>query len=271
MPSISIVIASYNRATLLEETLKSVFNQKFPDYEVIVIDDGSTDNTYEIVKKYEKKIIYKKINHTGQSAASNEGIRLAKGRYITFLDSDDLWYPDFLLTMYDKIESQDEYDFCFCNFKIFDKDEIIKHSYLKENYQKSGHLFELLLEGQFILNGAFLIKKRCIEKVGGFDEKMKLAKDWDLWLRLTSKFKGFYVDKTLLKIRFHDGNISRDKRISQYNLFTLQKIKEYAPTEFEFYRIKIKKKIKENNRRVGKYQLQKGNLTGFWYLVKSMF
>ena len=210
MPKVSVIIPTYNRASYICETIDSVLDQTFTDYEIIVVDDGSTDNTKEIVslhiEKYSKKIRYFYQENRGEAGARNTGIKESKGEYIAFLDSDDIWHREKLEKQIKALEGSDV-SLVYCSMYI------IKDGYVNYKKRKPSspalNFHDLLLGGKSIpMTG--LVKKNDLDKVGLFDESIKLACDYDMWLRFSMKYKIKFMNEPLAFYRRHASNISRD-------------------------------------------------------------
>ncbi len=199
----SIIIPTYNRADFIHKTINSAIAQTYTDFEIIVVDDGSTDNTQEIVEKIkDKRIHYYKKENAERGAARNYGIKKANGNYITFLDSDDLLYPNYLEEAHNFIELQSDISFFFQSY-----DTITPHGVVISNsnkYRKNIHE-ELITKGNFIAcQGVFI--KRDIMLSNLFHENRTLAgsEDYELWLRLSSKVGIYHNPKTTSALIQHD-------------------------------------------------------------------
>ena len=171
-PKISVVIPTYNCGALIPEALDSIFAQTFTDFEVIVVDDGSTDNTRDVVSRYREDIRYIYQNNKGVSAARNAGIKEARGQYIAFLDADDLWLPEKLASQMRVMTQSDAIGIVACGlFCIDDKNNSVK-TVIPENYSDKDNLIRGLYFDPAIFFGAgssILVRKACFEKVGLFD------------------------------------------------------------------------------------------------------
>ena len=212
-PTVSVIIPTYNRAHLIGRAIQSVLNQTYQDFEVIVVDDGSTDNTEEVIKEYQeqdRRIRY--IRHEknkGGSAARNTGIKLAKGKYIGLLDDDDEWLPEKLEKQMRKFQNSSEKVGVIYSgfFYISEKSgkivsEIIPHL--------RGKVYANLLKGCILGSPTPLIKKRCFQKAGFFDETLPSCQDWDMWIRLSKYYDFDFVPDILAKHHVHGGQISAD-------------------------------------------------------------
>jgi len=220
-PKVSVIIPTYNRAELLPRAIKSVLEQTYQDFEIIVVDDGSTDNTEEVIKEFQeqdKRIKYiKHDKNKGGSAARNTGIKAARGEYIAFQDSDDEWLPE-------KLEKQ---------MKVFKNAlpevGVVYTGFLrikngKENYipsswviKKEGNIHDELLRGNFVTTQSIIIRKECFKKAGMFDEKLPRLQDWELVIRLSK----YYNFKCLTK---HYKDFSNYKKILSGHYFSLGRI-----------------------------------------------
>lgn len=211
-PLVSIVIPTYNHEQYLARAIKSVLKQTHKNAEIIICDDGSSDNTKEVIKKFKhhKKIRYYYQSNQGLASTRNLGIKKAKGEFIAFLDSDDYWLPK-------KIEKQ---------LKIFTKNKQIGLVYCfhywvseagkitgkkKKNYR--GDIWQDLLQGNLIVGSgsAAVVKKECFDKIGLFDESLKSCEDWDMWLRIARVYQIDLTPELLVKITQHPHKIKQQK------------------------------------------------------------
>lgn len=224
---ISVVIPTFNRRQLLAETLVSVYCQTLGDFEIIVVDDGSEDDTPALDALSSDRLVYHRIEHAGASAARNAGLALARGDYIAFLDSDDLWERQFLERMRAALEQVPRAGFVYCDYTTFNGHGVVQKAYLPARYKLRGNLFVQLLESDFISTGALLIRRACLQRTGGFDPKLEIAHDWDLWLRLAREFEAEYVDEPLVRIRIDSGGLTRNTpQLYADNLRILAKLRQ---------------------------------------------
>jgi glycosyltransferase involved in cell wall biosynthesis len=216
-PTVSVVIAAYNARRFLPETLASVFHQTYASWEVIVVDDGSTDGTGELIREYQGKVIYLRQPNRGPSAARNEGIKIARGRYLAFLDSDDLWSAGKLAMQVDFMERNPQIGLVFSDMEEFDQEKTLCGSLL------AGSLFasemvpgppiddaerKLLVE-DFIPTSTVLVRRECLAKVGLFDESFRFSEDRELWLRIARLFPIAVIPAVLGRKRDHDANLTK--------------------------------------------------------------
>ena len=206
--NISVIIPTWNRAERLVNTLQSVFSQSLPPTEVIVVDDGSTDDTREIVRNQFPDVRYLFQQNKGVSSARNTGIKAASGDWIALLDSDDHWQPD-------KLKQQCEQLCASPDYKICHSDEIwIRNGRrvnpMKKHAKQGGHIFRQCLPLCVISPSAVLIHRDLFNEVGLFDERLPACEDYDLWLRICALHPVLYIDRPLItKTGGHADQLSR--------------------------------------------------------------
>ena len=208
---ISIIIPTYNRANLITQSVQSVLNQTYKNIEIIVIDDGSTDNTQKIINKInDKRIRYIKFNkNNGASYARNIGIKIAQGKYISFQDSDDLLNNKKLEKQVKNLKKNKScLDFCKFSIHINDSYNVVFPSnYTEINISNKQLYDELLDKGNFISTQSILVKKSYIQKYL-FDINLPRLQDYDLVLRIIPKVKVSYTNEILLDIYHQNDSIS---------------------------------------------------------------
>jgi len=256
MAKISIIIPTYNYAQYICEAIESVLNQTYKDFEIIVVDDGSTDNTKEVIKPYLNKIKYIYQQNSGPSSARNRGIKEAKGEYIAFLDADDIWLPQKLELQIKFMEKEKEVGLIFSDMILFNEKGIIKNSFLKEKlfFNKLSikplsstekviydNVFNALLQENFIPTNTVIVKKECFNKVGFFDETLFSVEDRDMWLRIGLFYDIGFINFPLVLTRFHETNISANQELAlKSRLKVMKKFLNYSNLP-----IKSKKIIKQ--------------------------
>lgn len=211
-PLVSVIIPTYNYAKFLPEAIDSVLNQTYQDFKIIIIDDGSTDNTKEIIegyiKKYSDKIRYFFQRNKGCEAACNKGIRESKGVYIAILGADDTWLPEKLKMQMDLFEEFSDIGFVHTNHTLFTKQgRITNFKFGVKSRYFSGYIFPYLLRECFIRGSTIIVKKECLDDIGLFDET--LGDDYELWLRLSRKYRAGYIDKSLVMCLEHPEQVHR--------------------------------------------------------------
>ena len=222
---ISVVIPTYNRVAYLSRAITSVLKQSYPVNEIILVDNGSTDQTLGFIKKNftNIKVLVEKIR--GVSFARNMGIKNCKNEWIAFLDSDDEWIKDKIEKQFSLLEKSNfNYHFIHTN-EIWIKNGILKNQ-KKKHFKMGGYIFEDCLDICKISPSSVLIKKELFNKYGLFDSKFKVCEDYELWLRIASKIKIGYIDEPLIKKHGgHKGQLSEKYwGIDRYRIKALEKI-----------------------------------------------
>ncbi len=198
-PRVSVIIPAYNSAAYTVETVDSVLAQTYRDFEVIVVDDGSTDSTREALAPYAGCIQYVYKDNGGACSARNEGIRRARGEYLACLDCDDLWLPEKLEYSLPILEQDPGLGFvCSPCFTIGPTGELIGE--VRYPFDQTNAYMNRLAEN-FVLAPTVVMRRTCLERVGFFDERIFIPADWDLWLRLSRRFRVGYIDHPLSKYR----------------------------------------------------------------------
>lgn len=221
---VSVIIPTYNRESTLGRAIDSVLNQTYRNFEVIVVDDGSTDNTSRVVEKYKNRIRYYSKLHGGVSAARNLGLEKSEGTWVSFLDSDDYWLPK-------KLEKQMEYLQKNPDIMIAQTDEYwIRNGKLvnpmKKHKKYSGWIFEQCLPLCIVSPSAVLIHQKVFNDVGVFDESFPVCEDYDLWLRVSLKYEiALIPEKLVVKTGGHSDQLSRKYwGLDRYRVRALEKI-----------------------------------------------
>jgi len=215
MPLVSVVIPTYNRAAYIAEAIRSVQAQTYPEVEIIVADDGSTDDTAEIVARFGSAVTYLPLTHRGQPAATrNAALRAAEGEYVAFLDSDDLFLQDKLARQISAFHSHPSPALVYSNGYYFREDPIQPTGYLLDGLPTpSGDILAELLRGNLIVSPAMvLITRRSLDAAGMFDERPEFfgVEDYDLWLRIAARFPAVYAPAQVAAVRRHSQGISQD-------------------------------------------------------------
>jgi glycosyltransferase involved in cell wall biosynthesis len=206
-PLVSVIIPTFNRATLIARALESVLSQDYTPIELIIVDDGSTDQTGEILQKYSAKIHYHYQGNSGVSAARNAGIRLSRGEFIAFLDSDDWWVQGKIRSQVEALIESGE--------KVVHTGEIWIRNGKRVNpcnhHQKSGGwIFEQMLPLCAISPSSILMDRVVLQTCGDFDESLPACEDYDLWLRITSRFQVLFLETPyVFKTGGHKDQLSR--------------------------------------------------------------
>ncbi len=213
-PTVSVVIPAYNHERYVGEAIQSVLDQTFQDFELIIINDGSTDNTEaKILKFKDQRIRYYSQENRGLSATLNIGISLARGDYFNFLPSDDAFFPEKLEVQLKVFKEHPNLGIVFSYPQLIDAEgreikEGPEAQWAIVPFETKEEIFPALFERDFLSAPSALIRMDCLKKVGGFDESLKYAQDYDLWMRILKFFDIRLIKKPLVKYRWHGKNLT---------------------------------------------------------------
>ena len=222
-PLVSVIIPTFNRGWILKEAIDSVLDQEFDDYELIIVDDGSTDDTREILDSYGEDIIVLRQSNKGVSAARNRGITEATGQLIAFLDSDDFWLPEKLSRQVDFFNTNPA-------VMVNQTEEIwirngVRVNSKKRHQKPSGMIFERSLDLCLVSPSAVMIRKVLFKSVGVFDENLPACEDYDLWLRISCRYPIHLIDDPLIiKRGGHEDQLSKTPGLDKFRIQALKKI-----------------------------------------------
>lgn len=208
-PHVSVIIPCYNQAHYLGEAVRSVLGQTCQDFEIIVVDDGSTDNTPQVVASFGKFVRYVYQTNAGLSAARNTGICATTSEYVGFLDADDLWLPDFLRTLVSILNRDQRFEAIYSGSQFVDVDGNLLPQKIMRTVSPDG-LHDALIDGEFFPPCTVLARRSVFDKVGLFDVSLNASEDWDMWLRISEKFLFASEPRVLALYRMHGNNMSRD-------------------------------------------------------------
>lgn len=223
LPLVSVIIPTYNRAWIVSEAIDSVLYQDYPNVELIVVDDGSTDDTQAILNKYNEriKVIYQ--NNSGVSAARNAGISKSSGEYIALLDSDDLWEEKKLSSQVRFFSENPEAMICQTE-EIWIRNGKRVNPKLKHK-KPSGMIFEQSLHLCLVSPSAVMIKRKLLDEVGLFDEELLSCEDYDLWLRISIEHPIYLSPEPyVIKKGGHDDQLSAVPGLDKFRIISLQKL-----------------------------------------------
>ena len=226
-PLVSVIIPTYNRGWIVRDAIDSVLGQTYADFELIVVDDGSSDRTPPILDAYGDRLRVIRQANQGVSAARNRGIGESSGPLIALLDSDDIWLPKKLAVQVDFFKRNPAALIC-------QTEEIWIRNGLRVNPGKrhrkpSGMIFERSLELCLVSPSAVMVQRELFEKVGQFDESLQACEDYDLWLRVGCRFPVHLIDKPLtIKRGGHEDQLSRQSSLDRYRIRSLVKLIESA-------------------------------------------
>ena len=220
-PLVSIVIPTYNRKHIISRAIDSVLNQTYDHFEILVVDDGSTDGTSEFLKnRYKKTIRVIFQENQGASAARNKGIESARGKFVAFLDSDDQWLHTKLETQISFLEENPSVALlCARTYRADNPSKV--NTYLSEAI--TGDLFSTLYTHSFVSTPTVVVKKEVLEQVGGFDTRYVSAEDFDLWLKITRVYNCAFLPDYVAIVNRGGDNLSKDKITLHYHAISILK------------------------------------------------
>lgn len=208
-PEVSVVICAYNAAPFIAETLESIFAQTYRNYEILVVNDGSTDQTDEAIAPYLERITYLKQANSGPGAARNAAFKYAQGRYVALLDSDDQWLPDYLETMLAQMHAAPEIDVLYPNAILFGTPQWEGKLFQDICPSTAPVTLEKFLTRECNVFISALFKREILAEVGWFDESLRGSEDFDLWLRMLQHGYHFAFLRTpLARYRKRDDSLS---------------------------------------------------------------
>jgi len=208
MPKVSVIIPTYNRASTIKEALLSIFDQTYLDFEIIVVDDGSTDNTCQIVSELGNqsgKVQYIYQDNRGRSAARNLGVRAAQGDYVAFLDSDDIFLPNKLNVQVLTLEKNFDFGMAYSTFFRMQKKRYVLENAVSPGKKMSGWIYPelLFIKKNIITVPSVMVRTQILKEVGGFDETMHTCEDLDLWRRIARRYKVLQIEQPLAAVRYN--------------------------------------------------------------------
>ena len=218
---ISVLMTTYNCAPYISQAIKSILNQTYNKFELLIIDDGSADNTEQQVKKFtDPRVRYSKLEHQGRSSALNLGLEKAKHEIISIMDADDIAHPQKLEKQISQFSGK-ENEICFSDAAYFYNDKI---KYVNQNRFKGNEMKETLaLHGHFT-NSTFMFYKNFIIKNGVYNKSINIGEDYDLWLRIKDESSFIFVNEILQFVRIrNDSLMNSDKKKSISSIYNIQK------------------------------------------------
>lgn len=216
---VSVVVPTYNQSKLLQVTIESVLDQTYPNLEIIVVDDGSTDDTATVLAQYSARVTCMRQANRGVAAARNAGIRVATGEYLTFMDHDDLMLPTKLERQVQVLDSRPEVGLVHCSY--YHIDENGDHLDIVWGLPEGDTLRDLVC-GDFVWVGGPLVRRQCLDHVGLFDEEHPWTADWDMWLRIAQAGYEFAcVQEPLGAYRILKGSMMSDPAKLERDVFAV--------------------------------------------------
>jgi glycosyltransferase involved in cell wall biosynthesis len=222
MPEVSVVIPAYNAARYLADAIESVLAQSYKDVEILVVDDGSTDDTPSVATHYEGVVRYIRQDNQGVAAARNRGIGESRGRYVAFLDADDVWETAKLEHQVQALADQPGCLACYTAATV------VEEGLVPVKVERRGPLaptqLELFFANRIGTPSSVLVDRDLLNRAGGFDTGLSQCADWEMWIRLRGHASFCYVDEPLIQYRQHTANMSRSASLlEQDSLRALEK------------------------------------------------
>jgi len=222
-PQVSVIIPTYNRAGCLREAVDSVLAQKFRGFELIVVDDGSTDETPQLLREYGSSIRMLRQENRGVSAARNAGIAASRGELIAFLDSDDAWLPGKLARQVEFFRQNPEILICQTEELWVKNGRRVNPG--QRHRKRGGMIFEPSLALCLVSPSAVMLRRELFEQVGLFDERLPACEDYDLWLRVSCRFPvGLIETPLIIKRGGHADQLSRARGLDRYRIESIAKL-----------------------------------------------
>ncbi len=222
--TVSVIIPTFNRCDLTSRAVTSVLKQTRSPDEILIIDDGSTDGTYEKIPHQFRETRFITQEHQGVSAARNRGIREARGDWLAFLDSDDEWLPRKLEAQLRSLEEAPSFKVCHTNEIWIRRGRRVNP--MKKHEKHGGHIFRYCLPLCVISPSSVIVHKSVLERVGGFDESLPVCEDYDMWLRITPLYPVLYLEEALvMKYGGHQDQLSRSAwGMDRFRITALEKV-----------------------------------------------
>lgn len=262
-PRVSVIISTYNRAAFLGEAIESVLAQTYGDYELIVADDGSTDDTAERVTAFGDEVRYLQLNHSGRpSVVRNRALEIARGDLVAFLDDDDRWLPEKLQRQVTLFAEGSAPGFVYTDFRFLNAGAL-SQPVLTPAQKRSGAIFDDLLRDCFIHPSTMIVRRSLLDTTGGFDETFASAEDYDLWLRLAHTAPAGFVDTCLTLVRRHPAGISyhREEETSRNVIRTLEQTRDHLPLSRR-QRLRLRRALARRYTHLGRYLQESGEGPG---------
>ena len=277
MNTVSVIIPAYNCAPYIQEAVESVLNQTYQNFELLIVDDGSADDTRRILKEFEKKYPDRVRNfyqsNQGASAARNKALKESRGEYIAFLDADDVWYPQKLAKQIQVLENT-ESGFVYCdNYFVTETREKIENYVRKVKFIEGDGILELFCN-HFVMTPAVVFRKKYLLEIGYFDETLRVGEDYDFFLRLASVCTMTAVKEKLWERRVLKDSLSRKDFVmdARNDLMILKKFLSDHPDFYHAHKSRVRSRLSQYYFSFGYKYLEAGaNHKGFLQFVKSLY
>ncbi|WP_341526185.1 glycosyltransferase [Nostoc sp. UHCC 0302] len=233
MPKVSVIIPAYNAMAYLPETLTSVLQQTFTNFEILIINDGSTDN----IVQWSNQLLDQRVqlisqNKQGVSVARNTGITYATGEYIAFLDADDLWKSTKLEKQVNYLEAHPEIGFLHTGMVLIDQYGKSSGRVMISNAE--GNVLKQLLEQNTVVTSSVIVRASCLKTVGEFDRKLRYSQDWHMWVRIAARYPFAVIKEPLVCYRQHPNNATRNWQMLEQGFEMIETIFQSVPKELTY-------------------------------------
>ena len=262
LPLVSVILPTYNRAEFLPDSIGSILSQTYDSYEIIVVDDGSMDNTKEVLYPFYQRIKYLRLeNNRGASVARNIGIQSAQGKYIAFIDADDIWLPEKLQTDIEYFNKHPDVSMVYSKHVNIDKNGRVLDEASKRRLPSGNVFAQLFSEQNFIITSSVVVRKEIFETTGLFDVQLFNCQDWDMWLQIAFYFKVVGINTPLVKYRHNLHSLSKNRNnVLKYQKMVIDKIyNKFKAAENSITEKVYKKRLASHYAKVGRYYLRIGN------------
>ncbi len=221
----SVIVPTHNRALLLREALESLRDQTYEDFECIIVDDGSSDDTRDVVESFDERFRYVYQTNSGRSNARNSALKLVRGRYIAFLDSDDLFLPQKLEVQLQCLEGCPDIGWAYSSALNIDEYGNVQPFTYKATASGWIHSEIAFYIPLTVILPSVVVRREVMETIGGFDERMDRFEDTDMWRRISRKYPVLAISEPLVKVRAHSGNTMEDPcRVFQSMSYYVDKV-----------------------------------------------
>ena len=210
-PTVSVVIPAFNASPYLREALESVMAQTYQDFEIILIDDGSTDDTAEIAADYRPLLRYFHQENAGPAKARNRGIAEAKGKFVAFLDADDVWLPEKLEKQVRRFRAEPDLGLVTTGHQAFEVGRI--HPPEKDKRKllfEGGNVAKAIFVHSNVATPSVMVPRAVLDEIGGFEEEIHIGEDDNLWIRIAASYPVALVDEVLVRCRLRHDSLTRD-------------------------------------------------------------
>ena len=214
MARVSVIIPAYNGAAYISQAIESVLRQEGADLEVIVVDDGSTDETQRVLERYRADVVSLYQENRGMASARNRGIHASSGQYLAFVDQDDYWLDGKLTAQLALFQSRPQGGLVYADTFLLQDTRYLPQTFFTLCPPHRGWVFDRLLLDSFIPIPTVVVRRECLEDVGLFDERLRICADYDLWLRVAARYEVDYVEALLAVYRRHEGNTSKNAELA---------------------------------------------------------